>query len=74
MPSFDVESIVSVGLIVFGVVTIVRRQRLGRDAVRRRRFWEAKEVDAEVSAFDYGVLGWVFIALGLLGLLMRSMA
>jgi len=74
MPSFDAETIVSGGLIVLGIVTIVRRQRLGGNAVRRRRFWEAKEVDAAVSAFDYGVLGWVFVALGLLGLLMRSMA
>jgi hypothetical protein len=61
-------------MIAFGIVTVVRRRRLAANAVRRRRFWEAKDIHAAVSAFDYGVLGWVFVALGLLGLLMRSVA
>jgi len=74
MPPVDPEVLASIVMILFGVVTVLRRQRLGENAVHRRRFWEAKEIDAGESAFDYGVLGWVFIVVGVLALLARLIA
>ena len=74
MPPVDSEALASVIVILFGIITVLRRQRLAENTVRRHRAWKLKEIDVGESTFYYGVVGWVFVVGGVLTFLARSIA
>ncbi len=57
--------------VVLGVVTVRGRHGEAKRAAKRAWFWMAKEIDEGAYAWDYGVIGCVFVLIGIVILVFR---
>jgi hypothetical protein len=57
--------------LAFGAIMFVNRRGGATALARRRRFWEAKDIDVDEYEFVYGVVGCVVMIAGVILLMWR---